>query len=179
MDNIVSKSIYLPSNLEHKLKEARENQYTVLLGSNLGDRPFYLQAARDLLERKTGRIIAASSVKETEAWGKTDQPGFLNQVLLISSHMQPIEFLANTQAIENSLGRLREEKWGPRTIDIDILLFEDNIIAEPGLEIPHPRLHERVFTLDLLVEVVPDMLHPTLQCSFNDLLQNAKTDVAG
>ena len=107
------------------------------LGSNLGNRKNSLKKARSFL-KEFGEIKKESSIIETKAWGKIDQPDFLNQVILIETELSPQELLQNCQNIENKLGRERKEKWGERTIDIDILFYDDLVLDEKNLQIPHP-----------------------------------------
>lgn len=145
--------------------------YTVLLGSNLGDRQKYLQFGRDLLEKKCGRLLAASSIYETTAWGKTDQPEFLNQALLIGSSLEPLDFLNACQEIESACEREREEKWGPRTLDIDILALGQEVIHDERLQVPHPLMQERVFALAPLQDIDPEWRHPVLQKTVSEMLQ--------
>lgn len=133
--------------------------YTLLLGSNLGDRNRYLLVGRELLE-KHGRLLGASSIQESKAWGKTDQDDFLNQVVLLESYHTPGEMLEAIHEIEEALDRKHEVKWGPRTMDIDILYAEDRIVDAEDLKIPHPLISERQFTLVLLNEIAPDFIDP-------------------
>lgn len=137
-------------------------KYTLLLGSNQGDSITYLMNALGLIEDTIGSITAKTTVHQTAAWGKTDQPDFYNMALEVETPMAPLDLLDKTQAIENKLGRVRTEKWGPRTLDIDILYCGDMIFEDERLTIPHPYLHQRKFTLDLLVELNPDFVHPVL-----------------
>ena len=109
------------------------------LGSNLGERCDYLRRAITMLDEHYA-IVAISSVYETAAWGKTDQPDFLNLVLALETPVDPITLLDTIQAIETELGRVRRERWGERTIDIDILFFGDQVIDQARLSVPHPRL---------------------------------------
>ncbi len=144
--------------------------YTLLLGSNIGERQRYIQFSRELLEKRAGKIVAASSVHETEAWGKEDQNDFLNQVIVIESELVPTEFMELIAEIENGLGRERQEKWGPRTIDIDILFTNKDVMESEALTIPHPQMHLRPFTLHLLEETHPDWVHPVLNLSVQEML---------
>lgn len=137
----------------------------LLLGSNLGDREKYLQKAIDLIETEIGSLRQKSSVYETEAWGKTDEPNYLNQVVQISTTLPAQQVLEKVLQIETKMGRVREEKWGSRIIDIDILFYGQDIIKEPGLIIPHPELHNRLFTLAPLNEIAPDLQHPVFKKS--------------
>lgn len=118
--------------------------------------------ALGLIEDTIGSITAKTTVHQTAAWGKTDQPDFYNMALEVETALAPLDLLDKTQAIENKLGRVRTEKWGPRTLDIDILYCGDMIFVDERLTIPHPYLHQRKFTLDLLVELNPDFVHPVL-----------------
>jgi 2-amino-4-hydroxy-6-hydroxymethyldihydropteridine diphosphokinase len=135
----------------------------LLLGSNLGDREKFLQKAIHELTARVGEVSRTSSVYETQSWGKTDAPHYLNQVVLVQTALSPHEVLNTIQSIEQAAGRERLEQWGSRTLDIDILYYDELIIQEPPyLVIPHPRLHERLFTLIPLVEIAPDYQHPVL-----------------
>jgi 2-amino-4-hydroxy-6-hydroxymethyldihydropteridine diphosphokinase len=123
------------------------------LGSNLGDRSGYLQAARDALPNAGVTVVRASRVAETEPVGTRDQPDFLNQVLEVETSLEPRPLLDAVKGIERQLGRTTRERWGPREIDIDILRYDGRTVDEPGLHIPHPELQNRPFLLDLLKEI--------------------------
>lgn len=130
------------------------------LGSNLGERLGNLQRAVDLLGAEDGiRVTGSSSVWETDPIGPS-QPDFLNAVLKIDTSLSPLELLASCQRAEAALSRMHAEHWGPRTLDVDILLFADLIVAEPSLQIPHPLLLERAFVLVPLLELDPDASLP-------------------
>ncbi len=143
----------------------------LLTGSNIGDRLKNLQNCLELI-KKNHRIINFSRIYESEAWGKEDQPLFLNQVIKISTFFEPKELLNSIQEIENHMGRERIEKWGTRIIDIDILFYEDLILEDTDLQIPHPGIPERRFTLSPLVELAPDLTHPVLGTTLIELLTN-------
>lgn len=128
--------------------------------------------ALGLIEDTIGSITAKTTVHQTAAWGKTDQPDFYNIALEVETALAPLDLLDKTQAIENKQGRVRTEKWGPRTLDIDILYCGDMIFEDERLTIPHPYLHQRKFTLDLLVELNPDFVHPMLRKTNRDLRMN-------
>ncbi len=134
----------------------------LLLGSNLGDKRSNLQMAVEAIS-EYGDVVNKSSVYETAAWGKTDQPGFLNQVIEISCDLEPHELLKRLQQTEVQLGRQRFEKWGERSIDIDILYFNTQVIESKNLCIPHPEIQHRRFTLVPLNEIAPQFIHPVLQ----------------
>lgn len=134
----------------------------LLLGSNLGNRPLFLREAIGYIEKEVAPILKASSVYETQSWGKSDAPDYLNQVILLESDLPAQTILKKILNIENILGRHREGKWGSRTIDIDILFYGDEVINGPGLQIPHPELHKRRFTLEPLAEIAPALVHPML-----------------
>jgi 2-amino-4-hydroxy-6-hydroxymethyldihydropteridine diphosphokinase len=144
----------------------------LLLGTNLGDRMSNLAGARRLIESFVGPIAKVSSVFETEAWGKTDQPSFYNQVIVIDTPNGPQQLLAKILSLEQSMGRVREEKWGPRVIDIDILFFNDLIVNDDNLSIPHIGIPERRFVLEPLNEIAPDFFHPGLRKTVRELLQS-------
>lgn len=129
------------------------------LGSNLGDRKAYLSGAIDgLASNPSIDVTAVSAIYETPPWGRTNQPVFLNAAVLVETDLTPRALLRAVLRIERSLGRVRDELWGPRTIDIDILLYGDEHIDEPGLTIPHPRIRERAFVLCPLAALVPDAI---------------------
>ena len=142
----------------------------LLLGANLGDPVHTFALARTQLVERVGLIKAQSGLYETAAWGVTDQPAYLNQVIRIQTNLPPLDVLAQTQAIEQELGRVRLEKWGARLIDIDILFYDDHRVNVPTLTVPHPLLHLRRFTLEPLAELAPDLIHPVLGQSVAELL---------
>jgi 2-amino-4-hydroxy-6-hydroxymethyldihydropteridine diphosphokinase len=144
----------------------------LLLGSNLGDSKKYLLEATANIEKKIGVVNRKSSLYQTASWGKQDQPDFINQVIRVDTDLLPIELLTGILEIERVLGRQRVEKWGSRTIDIDILLYDNSIVNNPVLTIPHPYLHERRFSLMPLSEIAPDIIHPLLNRSIKELLDN-------
>lgn len=143
----------------------------IALGSNIGDREQYLQAAIAALG-SLGEVAQVSSFFDTEPVGYTDQDRFLNAALLLRTDIAPQQLIQKTLQIEADLGRVRdpENRNGPRTIDIDILFYGNQVINEPNLEVPHPRMHERTFVLEPLVEIAPDLQHPVLQKNIVELL---------
>jgi 2-amino-4-hydroxy-6-hydroxymethyldihydropteridine diphosphokinase len=131
------------------------------LGSNLGDREVHLQRAIALLEEdECVQIKKKSTVIETEPIGHTEQGAFLNQVIQIETSYDPYSLLQKCLKIEKSSGRIREEKWGPRTLDIDILFFGETVLQSDGLKIPHPEVSNRAFVLLPLAEIAPTFQHP-------------------
>lgn len=142
----------------------------LLLGSNTGNRVANLANSLSGLNAHFGTPVQTSSVYETEAWGKTDQPDFLNQVIQYECFLQPTEVLGLLQSIEKKLGRIRREKWGPRIIDIDLLYAGEQIICLPDLIVPHPGIATRRFVLEPLSEISPDFMHPVLQKTNRELL---------
>ncbi|HKP16847.1 MAG TPA: 2-amino-4-hydroxy-6-hydroxymethyldihydropteridine diphosphokinase [Gaiellaceae bacterium] len=134
------------------------------LGANLGDREATLHAALEQLDREDGiAVVSVSSFRETEPVGLVDQPMFLNAAAAVETELTPRELLDRLLAIEQRLGRTREgPRFGPRTIDLDLLLYGDRTVAEAGLEVPHPRLHERLFALEPLAELDPELVVPRL-----------------
>jgi 2-amino-4-hydroxy-6-hydroxymethyldihydropteridine diphosphokinase len=146
----------------------------LLLGSNLGDRQSFLARAIAQIETDIAPVVKSSAIYETQSWGKTDAPDYLNQVVLLKTDLAPREVLEKILAIEIKLGRTREEKWGSRTIDIDILFYGGEIVEEDRLHIPHPELHKRRFTLEPLNEIAPDWVHPV----FNKKISQLKTELS-
>jgi 2-amino-4-hydroxy-6-hydroxymethyldihydropteridine diphosphokinase len=132
------------------------------LGANLGDRSAMLRAALEQLAAEPGvSLVAASSVRETDPVGPVDQPRFLNAAAALDTELSPRELLDRLLGIERRLGRTREgPRFGPRTIDLDLLLYGEERLEEPGLELPHPRLHERLFALEPLFELDPSLVVP-------------------
>jgi 2-amino-4-hydroxy-6-hydroxymethyldihydropteridine diphosphokinase len=131
------------------------------VGSNLGDRLANLQQGADLLAATTGiDMVASSRVYETDPVGRVEQPDFLNAVLEIETRLSATELLARCLEVEDELGRTREVHWGPRTLDVDLLVFDDAEIAQPGLVVPHPRMYERSFVMMPLLELEPDPMLP-------------------
>ncbi|HEX7247289.1 MAG TPA: 2-amino-4-hydroxy-6-hydroxymethyldihydropteridine diphosphokinase [Actinomycetota bacterium] len=131
------------------------------LGSNMGDRLASLQQAVDLLGEEAGIELArCSRVWETDPVGGPEQPDFLNVVVRAEVRLTPLDLLAACQRVEAALGRVRDVRWGPRTIDVDVLLIDARAIDEPALVVPHPRMHERAFVLMPLLELEPDPVLP-------------------
>jgi 2-amino-4-hydroxy-6-hydroxymethyldihydropteridine diphosphokinase len=154
-----------------------EKTVFLLLGSNLGDRVQVMQAALELIQKNVGAVVSASALYETAPWGVLNQPSFLNQVAEVRTLLAPEEVLRIVLETEHELGRVRYERWGARVIDIDILFFQDLILDSARLTIPHPRLHERRFTLIPLAEIAPGYIHPVLGKSSLQLLKEC-TDVS-
>ena len=143
----------------------------LLIGGNLGDRKENLLTAISLIKEQCGTLTRSSSVYETEAWGKTDQPLFLNQALEISTSLNARQLMRKILKIEKEMGRVRKEKLGPRIIDIDILLYENEIHDLRFLKIPHPEMHNRRFVLVPLAEIDPTLQHPVLKKSIAELIE--------
>lgn len=147
------------------------------LGSNVGDREEYIEQAVFLLGKIKGvELLRRSSNYETEAVGGPDQPQFINAAVSLRTALTPHKLIEELHTIENALGREREVEWGPRTIDIDILLFGDVILSEDELQIPHPLLHERLFVLQPLKEIAAHVIHPVLEKSIEDILEEVKAE---
>jgi len=141
------------------------------LGSNLGDRFLLLREAVQMIKNSAGiKISMVSHVYESEPVGVTHQPRFLNAVVEILTDLDEKELLKVCQKIENDLGRERKERWGPRNIDIDILIYDDLVSSTKELSIPHPFFHEREFVLRPMADIAPDLVHPVLDMSVSELL---------
>jgi len=150
------------------------NAAYILIGGNLADRINNLAEARMNIEKDLGEIIKTSSIYETASWGITDQPDFLNQVLLVETTFSAEETMQLILSIENKMGRVRTEKNASRIIDIDILFFNDEIINQKDLTIPHPEIQNRKFALIPLNEIAPHFLHPVFKQSIQNLLSTSK-----
>lgn len=138
------------------------------LGSNVGDRAAHLHAAIACLGA-LGKVVAVSSFYETEPVEFTAQPWFLNCAAALETELMPRQLLAATLDIEKQMGRRRVQKKGPRTLDIDILLFGNSIVKTKGLTIPHPAMHQRRFVLEPLAEIAPEAQHPVLKRTVREL----------
>ena len=143
----------------------------LLLGSNMGARVELITKAIEKIDKQIGRVVEKSSFYETAAWGKLDQPSFINIALAVQTILKPLEVLHNALSIETELGRIREDKWGARYIDIDIIFFGKDIVHIPNqLSIPHPEMQNRKFVLEPIVEIEPHLLHPVLKKTVSNLL---------
>lgn len=147
------------------------------LGSNIENRRDNLRAAMQLIHKNIGKITRESKVYETQPWGKTKQDQFLNMVIMVNTTLQPREILEEIAKIEKELGRTRTEKWGPRTVDVDILFYGKRVIRDKGLEIPHPEIENRAFVLVPLIEIAPELEHPTLHKQIDEIYM-ACTDLS-
>ncbi|WP_312137746.1 2-amino-4-hydroxy-6-hydroxymethyldihydropteridine diphosphokinase [Sphingobacterium sp.] len=146
----------------------------LLTGANIGDPRQQLKDAKVEIAERVGKIIKESSIYESEAWGVEDQPIFLNQVLEVITPLSAAKVLQTIQQIELVLGRIRAQRWGSRTIDIDILYYNNDIIHEPDLQVPHPYIQERNFTLIPLSEIAPNFEHPIFKKTNQQLLMDSK-----
>ena len=144
----------------------------LLLGSNMGDRMSNINSAIQKIGLICGEIIQISALYETAAWGYTDQDSFLNQVVVLNSSMHPTQLMLHLLEIEKEIGRKRDFKYGPRTIDIDILMYDKEIINNSILTIPHPELTNRRFALIPLEEVAGEIIHPILNQNITQLLKD-------
>ncbi|MFY0686866.1 MAG: 2-amino-4-hydroxy-6-hydroxymethyldihydropteridine diphosphokinase [Cyclobacteriaceae bacterium] len=150
----------------------------ILVGGNQGNRLSYLQRSVECLKEKGIMINRCSSVYESEPWGKSDQPWFLNAVLEVTFEGSPEDLLDICLESEHDMGRIRTEKWGQRIIDIDILFYHDKIVTSEKLMLPHPRIQERKFTLIPLAELASSLQHPISNLSIEHLLSICKDPLA-
>jgi 2-amino-4-hydroxy-6-hydroxymethyldihydropteridine diphosphokinase len=148
-----------------------KNKTFLLLGTNLGDRKKNLTVARNSIELNVGPIIKASNIYRTAAWGKTDQPDFLNQAVEVETELPATRVLKEILEAERIMGRMRSVKWSERLIDIDILFYGNSVVNTPDLTIPHPQLPHRRFALVPLAEIAPDFIHPLLSLTIAALLE--------
>ena len=150
------------------------NKAYLLIGGNMGDRLANLENAKKAILKDIGNIENTSSVYETAAWGKEDQTAFLNQALLIETNLKAEDVMNTLLQIEKNMGRIRQEHLGPRTIDLDIIFFNDQIINSENLTIPHPQMQKRNFVLTPLHEIAPDFIHPIFNRSIAQLLMDCE-----
>ena len=156
------------SNIEHRMKETTAY---IALGANLGDRRGNIERALELLRETAGITVTKIStfLENPAVGGPPDSPPFLNAVAEIQTTLPPRELLTRLLDVERTLGRQRRQKWDPRIIDLDLLLYGDAIVDEPDLKIPHPLMHQRKFVLDPLKEIAPDAVHPVLRQRVSEL----------
>jgi 2-amino-4-hydroxy-6-hydroxymethyldihydropteridine diphosphokinase len=150
------------------------NTVFLQLGSNMSDRDAYLQKAYELITEEIGLVQKKSKIYESVPWGVENQNNYLNQVLEIKSKFSPEKVLEKVLQIEDKIGRIRNEKWGERIIDIDILLFNDMILEKEGICIPHIHLHNRKFVLIPLNEIAASFTHPKYNKTISELLSECK-----
>ena len=146
------------------------NTVYLLLGSNMGDSEQMLSVATNMIEKNIGKLTTSSAIYRTAAWGKEDQPDFLNQIIIVSSLLSSSTLLKEIFIIEKEMGRVRTTKNAARVIDIDMLFFNDEIIQTENLTVPHKQIQNRKFVLVPLAEIAPDFIHPVLKKSSLELL---------
>ncbi len=173
--------LYVFENLvlqSYKIKMASpQNIAIILAGSNLGNRLHNLTEAAMFLEKLSEKNTDSSSVYETAPWGNQQQPPFLNQAFRIHTSITAKVLLAELLSFEKSSGRVRVQQWEPRSIDLDIIFYNHDIISSPELTIPHKHLHERRFVLEPLVELIPDFIHPVFGKRIAELLDTCKDEL--
>ena len=155
--------------------EADHTAY-IAIGSNMESPAKNCIEAADLLDNHPAISVSSrSSLYETEPFGKSDQGWFVNSVVEVTTHLSPELLLNACMAIENKMGRIREEKWGPRIIDLDVLFYDDCVFKEGNLEVPHPGIAERSFVLVPMNEIAPDYVHPKMKKNIETLLEEIPT----
>jgi len=173
----VKKAVVTKGKPAKKFKKGEPQIVYLALGSNVGDREEYIEQAVFLLGKVKGTYVMKRSTNhETEAEGGGDQPPFINAALQIRTTLSPYELLDKLHEIETALGREREVEWGPRTIDIDILMYGNQIISDDKLQIPHPLMHDRLFVLLPLKEIAPRAIHPMLEKTIENLYEEKKAE---
>lgn len=153
------------------------NNAYLLTGGNLGNREENLAKASALITELCGTIISASSLYETAAWGNTDQPAFLNQALKLQTTLNAKQLIRKVLKAEKLMGRIRKEKYGPRIIDIDIVLFNNETYNYSFLKLPHPEMQNRRFVLVPLAEIAPDAIHPIFKKTITQLLNECPDEL--
>lgn len=147
------------------------NECYILLGSNQGQRRQYINKAITAIKKRCGSLVKASAVYETAAWGNTNQAAFLNKVIIIRTTLSPDVLMQELLNIEQELGRIRTEKYGPRTIDLDILFYGNLVYHSPKVTLPHPAIQDRRFVLIPLAELGERKLHPVYRKTIGTLLK--------
>lgn len=142
-------------------------------GSNIGNRIKFLKDALNKTEKAFGKPLATSSIYQTQAWGFSGQPDFLNMAAIYETSIKPEDVLKAIKNIEVETGRIHREHWHERELDIDIIFYDNQIIEKPDVHIPHPRMHERNFVLVPLNEICPDYIHPVFKVSVSQLLKQS------
>jgi len=153
------------------------NNAYILIGGNIGDRENHLEKAIQLMNEYCGKIVATSSIYETGAWGKTDQQDFLNQAVFLETTQDADNLMNSLLLVEEKMGRKRNEKFGPRIIDLDILLFNEEVHNSSHIKIPHPELPNRRFALAPLAEIAGKRVHPILKKTIDELLKECKDEL--
>lgn len=157
-------------------KDSFLHTITLSLGSNEGNSKLILENACRLLQSEIGKLASISAFYSTKPWGNPNQPDFLNNALILQTEFSPQECLLIIQKIEIELGRIRTEKWGKRTIDIDVLFYDNLTINEKNITIPHPEIENRNFVLQPLAEICPYFIHPILNKTIKELLLVCKDE---
>ena len=151
-------------------KHTSMNKAYLLIGGNMGDRLANLANAKEAIQEQVGVIKNVSAIYETAAWGLEEQPSFVNQALLLETDFEALDLLNRLLKIEIQMGRIRNMPLGPRTIDLDIIFFNDQIIESDKLTIPHPQMQKRNFVLTPLNEIASEFIHPIFNKTINQLL---------
>lgn len=166
--------INLPLDSAEIVIRRKIRNYFIGIGTNMGDKEQNIEDALEMIRKSGIKILNSSSKIVTKAWGLTEQDDFLNMVIETSSYEEPEDFLRILQKIENELGRVRKEKWGPRLIDLDILFVDDEIIYTKDLKVPHPYIEQRDFVLEPLREIAPFFVHPVIKKSIMNICEDRK-----